>query len=130
MNWRLIKAFALAPGAPCVLAGLVAAILNDGLASFPVVFLLYAVVAYPLALITGVPAYLVLSRIGPLRRVPTILVGTALGAACGLVITLAGRQLAPAVFAKQVGLCALYGAVTAFVFWHLALRPQVQPESG
>ena len=128
MNRRLIVAFLVSPLVPCILAATFAAIRNGDLLAIPIATLLYAIFAYPFALALGVPTYLVMSRLGAMSLLQVIVSGALLGAVSGVLMPgLLGMQLEWARAFESglfntVLLFTMFGSITAFVFWWLALR--------
>jgi len=130
MNRRLIVAFLVSPLAPCALTAIFTAVRNGDPLAIPIATLLYAIFAYPFALVLGVPAYLVMSRFGALSLLRVAVSGALLGAVSGVLMPgLLGLQLewmraVESGLFTTVLLFAIYGAITACVFWWMALRPR------
>jgi hypothetical protein len=127
LNVRLASAFAIAPAVPCVLVALVATVGGGDLGVFLAVLALCATLTYPLALLAGIPAYIYLSRKGPPAFVRTAAAGACLGAILGVAfVGLFGSFHALLAVAEQALLYAVYGCVTASVFWLIALRKRTR----
>ena len=128
MNRRLIVAFLVSPLATCALAATFAAVRNGDLLAIPIATLLYAIFAYPFTLVLGVPAYLVMSRLGALSLLRVVVSGVLLGAVSGVLmlgfldLQLEWARAIESGLFTTVLLFAMYGAITACVFWWLALR--------
>lgn len=128
MSRRPILGFLIAPLTPCVLAATIASLRLVDLLAIPFGTLLYAVFAYPFALVLGIPAYLLMSRVGSLSVLRVTLTGAILGLISGAVLLLLLRAewvhaLDGGMFVT-VSIFAVFGAITAWVFWWLALRPR------
>ena len=82
---------------------------------FPLVFL---VISYPAALLTGVPAYLLLKRLGHLEIWTVVLTSGLLGALAGLGTAFLGADAQTA--AAQTLPFAIFGSITGLVFWFIA----------
>lgn len=130
-NWpRAVAGFAIAPAVPgLLLYGLQVPFLESGAYLLPVVMLMYA---YPLALVFGVPAYLVLRRARAKGIVPAICIGAAigfLGYLADVVVTTSAAvytdELRRAYVANSVGFGiagVVWGGMSGLVFWFVALR--------
>ena len=128
MNTRLIRAFAIAPLAPCLVAATFLVISNRDILVFPAATLVYALFAYSFALALGVPGYLVMSKAGWLSMPKTMVSGTVLGATSGVLLQIFIGVKVQAAFSVEyltmITIFAVFGAITAWAFWLLALRPK------
>lgn len=131
MNGRLILGFLAAPLVPCILAATAASLRQGDLASIPFGTLLYALFAYPFALVLGIPTYLLISRLGHPSLVRVIFSGGILGLISGLIflelldlnwVTTGNNGKFTIIL-----LFGIFGAITALVFWWLAIRPRSNP---
>lgn len=125
-SWQaVLRGFLLAPLASALLQGLI--MLSPGAAIMTLIF------AYPLALLLGLPGYLLFRRMRWLKPWQVIAAGGTLGAAVALIVFLGtgqGAVSAPTLLA--VGLFTLHGAVVAAVFWWIAIgtRARVPTDSA
>lgn len=127
MNFRIIRGLLAAPLAPCVLAATVASVTVGDLWVIPFLTLLYAVFAYPFALVLGVPAYLLMSRFGLLSMPYLTSAGFFLGCLSVVIFLMLGADLERVLDSKifiAFFLFGVFGSITAWVFWWLALRPR------
>jgi len=128
MNMRLIRAFLIAPLAPCLIAATILVISNRDILAFPVAILLYAAFAYPFAFLLGVPGYFIMAKTGLLSMWPSIAAGSVLGAVSGILLPLfIGVETERAFSAEWWPLVVIFtafGTITAWAFWWLALRPR------
>ena len=137
MNRRLILGFSLAPLAPCLLAATVAAAKHGQIVAIPIGTLLYAIFAYPLAFALGIPAYLLMARLGWVSMPQVASAGFFLGCISGILIllTLGGAEwqrilVLNKAIAMPIVMYGVYGLLTACVFWWLALRPGLTMHSS
>jgi len=114
MNVPAIRGFVFAP---------IAAAIIEGVAKFDIGAYAFAlIVAYPLTVILGIPGYLLLRRRRTVRLWEIVVLGCALGALSGLILTLSSAGDPPRTM--RVALCGLEGAATAATFWLIALCPK------
>jgi hypothetical protein len=114
MSLPAIRGFVFAP---------IAAAIIEGVAKFDIGAYAFAlIVAYPLTVVLGIPGYLLLRRRRTVRLWEIVVLGCALGALSGLILTLGSADDPPRTM--RVALCALEGAATAATFWLIALCPQ------
>ena len=113
---RVLRAFALAPLAPGLLIGILGGIIDGdyGPISFFGCLVCCGYFTYPLTLLVGVPAYLLINRYATLR--------------CGHVLALSGLTgAAMAVWlwadAAALLLCVALGLSAGLAFWLLWRRP-------
>jgi hypothetical protein len=128
---RVAAGFAIAPAVPGLLLYLLqASVLESGAYLLPVLMLMYA---YPLTLVVGVPAYLLLRRKSSKGVGASVCIGAAIGflgylVDVGLTISApvyADELLRGAYLANSVGLGVAgisWGAMSGLVFWFIALR--------
>lgn len=127
MNFRTIRGFLVAPLAPCVLVATVASVSVGDMGVIPFLTLLYAVFAYPFALVLGVPAYLLMSRFGLLSMPYLTSAGFFLGCLSVVIFLMLGADLERVLDSKifiAFFLFGMFGSITAWVFWWLTLQPQ------
>lgn len=120
--------FLVAPLVPCIAAAYMVSVMNGDLWAFPVGVLIYSVFAYPFAVILGMPAYLFMSRLGYLSIAQTAAVGAALGLISSFIIIFifgsGNSRLIDASIIYFLFGYATFGAITAYVFWLISLRPK------
>jgi hypothetical protein len=121
MRSHAFRAFAFAPMASAFVEGL--AKLDIGAYAFALI------PAYPLTILLGIPAYVLLKRRRPAPLWRFIAAGCALGVLSGLLLTVGMH--AESSKAARIVLCGLEGAVTATAIWliaqcHTAICARVQ----
>lgn len=109
-----VRGFVFAPIAAAIIEGV--AKLDIGAYAFALI------VAYPLMIVLGIPGYLLLRRRRIIRLWQIAVLGCALGALSGLVLTLGSAGDPSRVM--RVILFGLEGAATAATFWLIALCPK------
>jgi hypothetical protein len=77
----------------------------------------FTVLAYPVALILGVPAYFILRRMGRVELPWIVVVGMILASALGAVFFWMPRSYEGAIAARNTVLFCALGAATGVVFW-------------
>lgn len=126
MNRRVVIGFLVAPLVPCVLAATVASLRHGVVLAIPFATLLYAAFAYPVAFLLGIPAYVLMSRLGSLTVLRVTLAGSVLGSISGAVLLVVlGADGMPAFTSGMyitAMIFAVWGAIAAWVFWWVALR--------
>lgn len=84
--------------------------------------LYFSAIAYPAALITGVPAYLFLRSRGYLQIWAVVPACALLAGVVGLLITASAGGDAHTTLWQSLILC-FYGAITGLIFWVIAFMP-------
>jgi hypothetical protein len=121
--WRVVLGFILAPAAPLLPVAPFA--LFGGIDVLGPVIFLVGFYSYPLALVFGVPAYLVLRRFGRIELRHTLLAGATIGSMPSVYIaimsifndaTLSGLALALFVLLYGIPL----GLLCSTAFWYIA----------
>jgi hypothetical protein len=111
MRLPAVRGFVFAP---------IAAAIIEGVAKFDIGAYAFAlIVAYPLTVVLGIPAYLLLRRRRMVRLWQVTALGCALGTLSGLILTLGSAGVASRVM--RVVLFGLEGSATAATFWLIAL---------
>ncbi|MFM7459791.1 MAG: hypothetical protein ACKO15_02995 [Burkholderiales bacterium] len=125
-----MKRLALAPFVIGILAALFRALwieANNDPAHIAKIALQLSAITYAMAIVFGVPAYLLIRRFGLRAAWQVTLIGAVLGAMSGAVVpTLVGKAEAKKVFSGLYPYpleYALFGAIIAFVAWWAVLRP-------
>jgi hypothetical protein len=130
MNRRALIGFAIAPLLPCLFAGIYNAVRQGSAAPIVGDTLRYAMLAYPAALLLGIPAYWLMTRGGPTgwhtKPAFVVAVGAGLGAISGVVLPLIVGDAAMRPFVSGLYPIAIefgfFGAFTAWVFVWIAKR--------
>ncbi len=141
MSNRPILGFIIAPLAPCLVASIAVCFSRGDLAAIPIAMFLYALFAYPFSLVFGVPIYLLFSRLGYISMWQVVVAGTILGFISGATLPfIMGVEWKGAMDSDLIStalLFAIFGAITAWAFWWVALRPRTNnqlnqdaPKSG
>lgn len=111
----VILGFLIAPSASGLVQGLVMRSLGAGIFVLPF--------AYMLALLAGIPGYLIFRRLGWLKPWQVILGGAGLGAAVASLLTWAsGVTAVDAAISLYLLMFIVHGASVAAVFWWIAVR--------
>ena len=118
MDRKIIKAFLLAPLAPCLVQAV--AMKN------PVGLIVYAFFSYPLVAVFGVPSFLLFRRLGWLSLPHIVLAGSVLGVVSALLLSSVFgwglESYAAQSVALSLAIFAVHGAIAAGVFWFIGLR--------
>lgn len=113
---RIVLGFALAP--------LASGVLQSVIMLSPLSFSSIVMFSYPLALLFGIPGFLLARRKGWTSLKATVLAGAGLGLLASMLVNffldLPGFGLAAV--AIGAALCAAHGAAVALAFWFIALR--------
>ncbi len=99
-------------------------------AHFATAALQLSAITYAIAIVFGVPAYLLIQRFGPRAAWQVVFIGAALGAVSGaLVPILVGEANAKPFFSGLYPYpleYAMFGAITAFIAWWFVFRPTIR----
>lgn len=133
LSARIVQAFLVAPLAPPLTAAIIATMGTSDIVSFPIAFLIYALVAYPCVTLLGVPAYIIMKKQGALSMLQITGAGALLGIISGVILSFILTAGLDVNYNLKAGdsdallrflAFPYYGVLTAWVFWFIGIRPQ------